>query len=172
MAIRIPILTSFDPKGLKQANASFATLQNSIGSLSRNFAVAGVAIGAAGAFLGRAVNSASNLSESVNAVNVAFGSSSKAILALGENAADSLGLSKTEFNEAAVAFSSFAERIVGKGGDTSKFIQELTTRAADFASVYNLKGGVAEALERFRSGLAGQTEPLAKLGVNLLDSEV
>jgi hypothetical protein len=172
MAIRIPILTSFDPKGLKQANASFATLQNSVGSLSRNFAVAGVAIGAAGAFLGKAVNSASNLSESVNAVNVAFGSSAKSILALGENAATSLGLSKTEFNEAAVAFSSFAERIVGKGGDTTKFIQELTTRAADFASVYNLKGGVAEALERFRSGLAGQTEPLAKFGVNLLDSEV
>ena len=172
MAIRIPILTSFDPKGLKQANASFATLQNSIGSLSRNFAVAGVAIGAAGAFLGKAVNSASNLSESVNAVNVAFGSSAKSILALGENAASSLGLSKTEFNEAAVAFSAFAERIVGKGGDTTKFIQELTTRAADFASVYNLKGGVAEALERFRSGLAGQTEPLAKFGVNLLDSEV
>jgi hypothetical protein len=172
MAIRIPILTSFDSKGLKQANASFATLQNSIGSLSRNFAVAGVAIGAAGAFLGKAVNSASNLSESVNAVNVAFGSSAKSILALGENAASSLGLSKTEFNEAAVAFSSFAERIVGKGGDTADFIQKLTTRAADFASVYNLKGGVAEALERFRSGLAGQTEPLAKFGVNLLDSEV
>jgi hypothetical protein len=172
MAIRIPILTSFDPKGLKQANASFATLQNSVGSLSRNFAVAGVAIGAAGAFLGKAVNSASNLSESVNAVNVSFGSSAKAILALGENAASSLGLSKTEFNEAAVAFSAFAERIVGKGGDTTKFIQELTTRAADFASVYNLKGGVAEALERFRSGLAGQTEPLAKFGVNLLDTEV
>jgi hypothetical protein len=172
MAIRIPILTSFDPKGLKQANASFATLQNNIGSLSRNFAVAGVAIGAAGAFLGKAVNSASNLSESVNAVNVAFGTSADEILKLGENAASSLGLSKREFNEAAVAFSSFAERIVGKGADTSKFIQELTTRAADFASVYNLKGGVSEALERFRSGLAGQTEPLAKFGVNLLDSEV
>ena len=172
MAIRIPILTSFDPKGLKQANTEFAKLQTSIGSLGRNFAVAGVAIGAAGAFLGKAVNSASNLSESVNAVNVAFGSSAKSILALGENAATSLGLSKTEFNEAAVAFSAFAERIVGKGGDTTKFIQELTTRAADFASVYNLKGGVAEALERFRSGLAGQTEPLAKFGVNLLDTEV
>jgi len=172
MAIRIPILTSFDPKGLKQANAQFAKLQTSIGSLGRNFAIAGVAIGAAGAFLGKAVNSASNLAESVNAVNVSFGTSASEILKLGENAATSLGLSKTEFNEAAVAFSSFAERIVGKGGDTTKFIQELTTRAADFASVYNLKGGVAEALERFRSGLAGQTEPLAKFGVNLLDSEV
>ena len=48
MAIRIPILTSFDPKGLKQANAAFAGLQTSMGSLARNFATAGVVI--AGAF--------------------------------------------------------------------------------------------------------------------------
>jgi hypothetical protein len=53
MAIRIPILTSFDPKGLKQANAQFAKLQGSIGSLGRNFAVAGVAIAAAGAMIAK-----------------------------------------------------------------------------------------------------------------------
>jgi len=55
MAIRIPILTSFDPKGLKQANAQFAKLQTSMGSLGRNFAVAGVAITAAFAAIGRSV---------------------------------------------------------------------------------------------------------------------
>jgi hypothetical protein len=55
MAIRIPILTSFDPKGLKQANAQFAKLQTSMGSLGRNFAVAGLAITAAFAAVGRSV---------------------------------------------------------------------------------------------------------------------
>ena len=55
MAIRIPILTSFDPKGLKQANAQFAKLQTSMGSLGRNFAVAGIAITAAFAAIGRSV---------------------------------------------------------------------------------------------------------------------
>jgi TP901 family phage tail tape measure protein len=48
MAIRIPILTSFDPKGLRQANAQFAKLQTSIGSLGKNFAVAGAVLGAFG----------------------------------------------------------------------------------------------------------------------------
>jgi hypothetical protein len=48
MAIRIPILTSFDPKGLKSANAAFAGLQSSMGSLARNFAAAGAVV--AGAF--------------------------------------------------------------------------------------------------------------------------
>jgi hypothetical protein len=55
MAIRIPILTSFDPKGLKQANAQFAKLQTSMGSLGRNFAIAGIAITAAFAAIGRSV---------------------------------------------------------------------------------------------------------------------
>jgi hypothetical protein len=55
MAIRIPILTSFDPKGLKQANAQFAKLQTSMGSLGRNFAVAGLAITAAFAAIGKSV---------------------------------------------------------------------------------------------------------------------
>ena len=53
MAIRIPILTSFDPKGLRQANAQFAKLQGSVGSLGRNFAVAGAAIAAAGAVIAK-----------------------------------------------------------------------------------------------------------------------
>jgi hypothetical protein len=53
MAIRIPILTSFDPKGLKQANAQFAKLQGSIGSLGRNFAIAGAAIAGAGAIIAK-----------------------------------------------------------------------------------------------------------------------
>jgi hypothetical protein len=53
MAIRIPILTSFDPKGLRQANSQFAKLQGSIGSLGRNFAVAGAAIAAAGAVIAK-----------------------------------------------------------------------------------------------------------------------
>jgi hypothetical protein len=60
MAIRIPILTSFDPKGLKQANAQFAKLQTSMGSLGRNFAVAGIAITAAFAAIGRSVADAAD----------------------------------------------------------------------------------------------------------------
>jgi hypothetical protein len=58
MAIRIPILTSFDPKGLRQANAQFAKLQTSVGSLGRNFAAAGVVIAGALTMIGRSLNDA------------------------------------------------------------------------------------------------------------------
>jgi hypothetical protein len=170
MAIRIPILTSFDPKGLKQANASFATLQSSVSSLGRNFATAGIAIGAIGAGLAKTVQTASSYAESVNAVNVAFGKSAQGIIDFGKTAATTLGVSQVDFNNAAVRFSAFAERIVGAGGDASKFIAEISTRASDFASVFNID--VSEALQVFQSGLAGEAEPLKRFGINLLDSEV
>jgi hypothetical protein len=170
MAIRIPILTTFDPKGLKQANAQLAKLSGSVSSLGRNFAVAGVAIGAIGAGLAKTVQTASSYAESVNAVNVAFGKSAKGIIDFGKTAATTLGVSQVDFNNAAVRFSAFAERIVGSGGDASKFIAEISTRASDFASVFNID--VSEALRVFQSGLAGEAEPLKRFGINLLDSEV
>jgi hypothetical protein len=170
MAIRIPILTSFDPKGLKQANASFAKLSGSVSSLGRNFATAGIAVGAIGAGLAKTVQTASSYAESVNAVNVAFGKSAQGIIDFGKTAATTLGVSQVDFNNAAVRFSAFAERIVGAGGDASAFIAEISTRASDFASVFNIE--VSEALQVFQSGLAGEAEPLKRFGINLLDSEV
>jgi hypothetical protein len=66
MAIKIPILTSFDPKGMKQANAAFANLQSSVGSLGRNFAAVGVALAGAGALIAKNVQSLARI-ETINA---------------------------------------------------------------------------------------------------------
>ena len=66
MAIRIPILTSFDPKGLKSANAAFAGLQGSVRSLGSNFAALGVALAGAGALIAKNVESLARI-ERINA---------------------------------------------------------------------------------------------------------
>jgi hypothetical protein len=66
MAIRIPILTSFDPKGLKSANAAFANLGGSVRSLGSNFAALGVALAGAGALIAKNVQSLARI-ESINA---------------------------------------------------------------------------------------------------------
>jgi hypothetical protein len=66
MAIRIPILTSFDPKGLKSANAAFANLQGSVRSLGSNFAALGVALAGAGALIAKNVQSLARI-ETINA---------------------------------------------------------------------------------------------------------
>lgn len=118
----------------------------------------------------QAVVIGSDLNESVNALNVSFGAASEGVQALGRNASESLGVSNREFNSLAVRFESFASDIVGEGGDVVGFIDKLTTRGADFASVYNLD--VAQALDLFRSGLAGESEPLGAFGLKLQEAEI
>jgi hypothetical protein len=170
MAINIRFGTTYDGKGLNIAKRELANLSTSVNSLGRNFVVAGAAFAAIGVGLASTVKVASDLQESVNAVNVAFGSSAAGILKFGETAATSLGVSQVAFNNASVRFSAFANRIVGEGGNVAGFIADVSTRASDFASVFNID--VAEALGVFQSGLAGEAEPLKRFGVNLLDNEV
>lgn len=128
-------------------------------------ALGGLAVGAK-----MVVDSASDLGESINAVNVTFGKSADGIKRLSDEASTSVGLSKTQFNGLAVQFSSFAETVAGKKGDVVGTMDDLTTRAADFASVMNLD--VADAAEKFQSGLAGETEPLKKFGIDLSAAKV
>ena len=140
------------------------------GNLTKFGAGAVAFAGIAGAALVKTALSASDLEESVNAVNVTFGDAAAGILKLGEDAAHAVGLSNAEFNGLAVQFSSFATTVAGKGGDVVQTMEDLTGRAADFASVMNLD--VAEAARVFQSGLAGETEPLKKFGIDLSAASV
>ena len=125
----------------------------------------GLAAAGATNFLRDSITAASDLNESLNAVSVSYGDATEGIVTLGETAANRLGLSNNQFNAIATQFSGFASNIAGDGGDVVGFIDELTTRGADFASVFNLE--VDEALGLFQSGLAGETEPLRKFGLDL-----
>lgn len=137
------------------------------GGIAKAGAVAAVGIGAGLAF---SVGQASDLNESLNAVQVTFGDAANGIMKLGENAATSVGLSNTEFNGLAVQFSSFAKNIAGPGGDVVDTMSTMTGRVADFASVMNLD--VPDAAAAFQSGLAGETEPLKKFGIDLSDAAI
>jgi hypothetical protein len=171
MSVNVVLKAIWDDKGIKEAEKAFGNFGKNIDKAFKAVAVGvGLATAAFAKFGADAIKQASNLAESTNAVNVAFGQSARAVLAIGESSAESLGLARSEFNSAAVRFSAFAERVVGQGGDVAGFIGDITQRAADFASVFNID--VAEALQVFQSGLAGEAEPLKRFGINLLDSEV
>jgi hypothetical protein len=128
-------------------------------------AAGAIAAAGIGKMLGDSIKEASDLGESINAVNVTFGDAADGIKKLGKEAADAVGLSQSQFHGLAVQFSSFATAIAGKGGDVTKTMKDLTTRGADFASVMNLD--VNEAMGIFQSGLAGESEPLRKFGIDL-----
>lgn len=170
-SVRVVLKSVWNDKGIKAAERSLQSVSKGITNTFKGIGIAAAAGAAAIAKLSAdSIRAASDLQESTNAVNVAFGDAADAILKIGETSAQSLGVARTEFNQAAVRFSAFAERVVGQGGDVAGFIGDITTRAADFASVFNID--VAEALQVFQSGLSGEAEPLKRFGINLLDSEV
>jgi hypothetical protein len=170
MAIRIPILTSFDPKGLKQANAQFATLQTSIGSLGRNFAVMGAAVIGGTALLGKAVKSASNFEAEFEGVNQVFGEAAKSVQRFAEQAAQSAGLSATEALQASKIFGLFATGAGLGAEEAAKFSTTMVQLAGDLGSFNDVP--TAEALAAIQSGLMGQSEPLRKFGVFLDDARL
>jgi len=129
------------------------------------FALAGAAAVAMGVKFGKdAIKSASDLSESVNALEVVFGDASKEMLKLSDAAAKTVGLSKTEFNSLAVTFSSFTKQLATDNKSNIEVTDELTRRIADFASVMNLE--VADAGAKFQSILAGSSEVSRQFGID------
>lgn len=151
-------------KNLGKTDSAMGNLTNSVKGFA---AAAGVAFATRAVvnFAKSAINAASDLGESINAVEVVFGDAAEGIKSLGVEAAEAVGLSNAEFNSLAVGFAAFVEKIDAGGDDVVGVMKELTGRAADFASVMNID--VAEAATIFRSGLAGETEPLRKFGIDL-----
>ena len=109
-----------------------------------------------------AIDAASDYNESVNAVEVATGDAADEILALGDVAAESFGISKRELNEAAVQLDGFLEKLNEPQEDT---FGDIIQAATDFGSVMNIT--TDEALAKFRSALAGESEPLRNFGKDL-----
>lgn len=136
-------------------------------SLGRIAGAVGVAfsVGSLIEFGKSSINAASDAGESANAIKVAFGDSAGAIADLGKQSVDKLNMTTTDFNAIATRFSGFASTIAGEGGNVAGVIDDLTTRGADFASVFNMDA--AESMALFQSGLAGETEPLRKFGIDL-----
>ena len=130
----------------------------------------GAAIVAGGAVkvLNDSIEAASNLEESINAVNVTYGDAAEGVHALGRSSVDEFGLSTRAVNDAAVALGAFTLKI--DAADPAGAFGNIIQRAGDFASVMNIE--TSEALDKFRAGLAGESEPLRQFGIDLSAAEV
>jgi hypothetical protein len=135
-----------------------------------------VAIGAglAGAGLTRfligATESAGDLNETLSKVGVVFGASSGKVIGFADDMAEKFGLVKREMLDAAASFGLVLQGS-GMTADASAGLSvQLAKLAADAASFYNVP--VGEALEKIRSGLVGEAEPLRAFGVLLSEGAV
>lgn len=132
-----------------------------------------VASGFQGAFdeAQKFTGAASDLGESINAVNVTFGEGADTILTFGENAAQSIGLAQSEFNALVTPMGAVLKNIAGLNeSDAAQWAVDLSTRAADMASVFNTD--VDQALGAINSAIRGETDTIEQFGVSLTAATV
>ena len=171
MAIKIPIFADYNDRGVKQAEASFASFGRSVGNITKKAAAAFTAIGvAAGAGAIKAVDMASNLAESQSKVAQIFGESSAAITAFSKTAAVSLGQSEQSVLDAAGTFGIFGKAAGLGGKDLSDFSNQFTTLSSDLASFNNTSP--EDAINAIGSALRGEMEPIRRYGVMLDDAAI
>ena len=135
--------------------------------LGTAFTVAGAAISTA---LGFAVNSASDLNESINAVNVVFTTASDRVLEFGTTAAESAGLSQRAFYEAVTPIGAMLQNMGQNANLAATSSIELAKRGADLASVFNTD--LDSALTAISAALRGEADPIERFGVSMNETAV
>lgn len=134
-------------------------------------ATAIIAVGAAAVAAGiRAGKAASAYNEALNKSQVLFGESARVVQDFAENAADALGMTSVEALDAAGSFGSMF-RALGMGqGQAADMSVAMAKLASDMASFNNVDP--SEMLQKLQSGLAGEAEPLRRVGVFLSEAAV
>lgn len=159
----------------KDLNSARSHVTNALKGIGK-IALGGLAIGAVAAVgaiatIGPAsISAASDLNESMSKANVVFGDSIKTIEKFAQTSAESFGIAKQVAYESTGTFGNLFTTIGLGQGDAADMSVSIVKLAADLASFNNLPTELV--LEKLRSGLVGEVEPLRTLGVNLTEAIV
>jgi len=153
-----------------RVNRLGSTASRGLGSLVSNLTkVAAIGAGAAAVGLAASVNAASDLNEEVDKAKVVFGPAADELFRFADAAA-AIGLSKAEALGAAGAFGNMFNTIGLAQDESADMSQTMVQLAADMASFNN--EDPSDMLDRLRSGLSGEAEPLRRFGVLISEATV
>jgi hypothetical protein len=122
------------------------------------------------AAVGGLVTSASDLNEQLSRTGVVFGTAAGQVQDFARTTALALGISRTQALEAAGSFGTLFTASGLSEEAAAGMSTELVRLAADLASFNNLDP--SDTLEKLRSGLVGEAEPLRAVGVLLNETQV
>jgi hypothetical protein len=169
MAIIAPIVSTFDNKGLRQAEGAFSRFGRTVGAQLKNLATAAAGIGVAlSAGAVKAISAASDLDEAISATRQIFGDAADSVLAFADDAATALGISKQEALDGALVFGTYGKAAGLAGDELSDFTNDFLGLASDLASFRN--SSPEEVIEAIGAALRGESEPLRRYGVLLDDA--
>lgn len=167
----VTVTGDVDP-GLRTSVVSLdASLDDAAESGSRlGTILAGIGVVGTLAAVRALADAASDLQESTSKAQVVFGEEFQDVQAFAEGAATSTGLANQEALEATATFGNLFQALGTSREEAARLSPEVVQLAADLASFNNL--AVDETLEKLRSGLVGEVEPLRSLGVSFLAADV
>lgn len=118
----------------------------------------------------QSVKDASDLTETINKIGVAFGSSSKEIIAWSQNSDTALGQSQTQALNAAASFGLLFKNIGLGVKPAADMSEQLVQLATDLGSIYNIP--IGDALTKLQAGLIGEIRPLRDVNIFLTENAV
>lgn len=150
---------------LSAANVAVGTFAGNLASM-----FASAAAGLTGNLFAGTIKSASNLNETISKTQTIFGDVSGSIISQADAMSAKFGLPKQAMLDAASAMGLMAKGAGQSGDETAAFSNKMVKLAADAMSFYNVP--FDEALNKIRSGLSGESEPLRAFGVFLTEDAV
>lgn len=182
MAVVVPVISTFDARGIDRAIRDFRKLKTNSDKMAfgllnadkaaRSFVttfakVATVGLGVAAVMGKNLVDAASALEESQSKVNVVFGESARVVEDFAKTSATAAGISRQAALEAAGTYGNLFQAFGVGREQAAEMSVTLVQLASDLASFNNTS--TEDALQALRSGLSGETEPLKRFGVALND---
>lgn len=159
----------------KKSTSSLASIEKSLSSVSTGLASFGkkatlfltVPLAAAGVAM---VDLASDAAETENKVDVTFGAMAGEIKAWSSSSIESMGVAQATAQDLASTFGLLFKAAGLPGPEIEDLSEQFSQLAADASSYFNVPVDVA--LEKLRSGLVGEAEPLRDFGVFLSEAAV
>lgn len=162
-------------QGADRAERASNRMQRNLAKTAKNLQSTGQALSLAittplVAFGTLSFKAASDAAELQSAFNQTFGDLSGVMNRWAEDTGNAMGRSTQSMQQLANTFGIFFNQAAGTREEAAKMSQTFAVLAQDLASFYNVTED--EALQKLRSGLAGESEPLRDFGVFLSEAAV
>ena len=153
-----------------RAGGTMGNLAGGLATIGRTAAVGAGALVGAGAAAYKLSTFTSDLGEASSAAASTYGSAFGKIEAASKNSARTVGLSRTEYLNAAKDLGTMGRAGGLTGEALAGFSTGLITATADMASFHN--ADPTEVLAAINSGLRGEAEPLRRFGILMDDASL
>lgn len=162
----------FDAKD--EVSAKVKTIENKLNNMKDNLSqvatASSIGFGAFALGIKKSTDLASDLEESINAVNVVFKNGASEVLNFSKMAVEKIGLTTAEFNQMAAVTGALFKGTGMSMEEVAKQTNELSVRAADMASVFNTD--VKDAMSAINQALRGETEAIRRYASDVTDASL